>query len=112
MRVDAATFRPGRARRRLRVTAALPPRTTERARTDMNRASCRGEGPVSATRPKLGLRRNVLSSGFTSHPSPGVASAQAAAEVNLIAFRVPVDHLRHAVVVCLALRGLDAPPGD
>src|SRR5580698_11022997 len=59
MRVDAATFRPGRAGRGLLVTAAPPPGTTERARTGMNRASCRGERPASATRPKLGLLRNV-----------------------------------------------------
>ena len=41
----------------------------------------------------------------------GVASTHAA-EANLIAFRVLVGHLGRAVVVRLALRGLDAPPGD
>jgi hypothetical protein len=42
----------------------------------------------------------------------GVALARAAAEADLIAVRVPVDHLGHAVVVCLPLGGLDAPPGN
>src|SRR5580692_1954713 len=59
MRVDAATSRPGRAGRGLLVTAAPPPGTTKRARTGMNRSSCRGERPASATRPKLRLLRNA-----------------------------------------------------
>src|SRR3954453_6347382 len=41
-----------------------------------------------------------------------MASARGATEAYLIALWVPVDHLGHAVVVRLALGGLDAPPGD
>jgi len=54
MRVDAATFRSGRAGRGLRVTATPSPGITKRARIGMNRTSCRGERPASTTRPNSG----------------------------------------------------------